>query len=142
MANLFLSVFALGSLIVLALFLYGWSPQKTSEDFERVLHDLFGSLHGRQMALTTRLKKAVSCWVTDSRYDNSKVQSTLKNAFGPSQHMFGYFPKSITGGKVAVTATSISNADCFLFTNYNHSSSTDLPRGTCYRVRLLLEDHC
>ena len=127
---------------MLAVFLFGWSPQKSSEDFERVLHGLFGGTRGRQTTLTTKLVKAMRCWATDSRYDDSKVQSTLKKVFGSSQHMFGYVPKSISGAKVAVTATSISKADCFLFANYNCPSSTDLPSGTCYKAGSLLRNHC
>jgi len=57
-------------------------------------------------------------WLSDGCYDAATLESYLKMVFGPDKRMF--HPNSEAAGtKVAVTATSISDASAFLFSNYN-----------------------
>lgn len=56
--------------------------------------------------------------MNDGQYSASLLEKTLKEAFGPGP-LFGPMPLGRSGMKVAVTATTISDATLCLFSNYN-----------------------
>ena len=60
----------------------------------------------------------LKCWLTDGYYNVDALEAAMKASFGPHERLFGT-SQSPYGTKIAVTATSISDASPFLFTNYN-----------------------
>ena len=62
------------------------------------------------------------CWLSDGYYDVTALEATLKSYFGEDQRMFGTVPSGIRT-KIAVTATTISDAVPVLLSNYNGSGT-------------------
>lgn len=61
----------------------------------------------------------VQCWLSDGVYDVSALEEALSSHFGRSARLFDYVPMRPSGPKVAVTATNITDASPFVFSNYN-----------------------
>ena len=66
-------------------------------------------------------RHALKCWLHDGRYNVSTLESCLKETFGPHSRMFDSVSNEITRAKVAVTASNISDASAYVFSNYNGS---------------------
>ena len=64
------------------------------------------------------IPRPLKYWLADGRYDVHIYEDLLKENFGNSRRVF-VSPQSHVGAKVAVTATTISNAFPFVFSNYN-----------------------
>jgi hypothetical protein len=87
-----------------------------------------------------KVQKTLKCWMTDGRYDEKDIEALLQEAFGNTRTMFDVNNK-FSGTKVAVTAASISDASCFLFTNYNSAVPRNRSCGNHYHeiiVKLIL----
>jgi hypothetical protein len=100
------------------MFLYQWDTEKCSSEFETMARQLFRR-NGPGGGLLRKLHKGIKCLVDDGKYNHDAIDSCLKSTFGETQAMFG-FASQPAGIKVAVPAMTISDASCFLFTNYNN----------------------
>lgn len=67
----------------------------------------------------TRVREYFRCWLSDGCYDDAALESLLKEIFGENQRLFDAESCGVSGTKVAVTATTISNASPYIFSNYN-----------------------
>ncbi|KAM3424148.1 hypothetical protein BST61_g11308 [Cercospora zeina] len=109
-----------GGLIVLSLFLYGWSPRKGLRIFEEVASKLF-----TRTAVKTnfgpKIQEYLRWWLSDGKYSGSTVDQCFKSIFGESRSLFGWAERQRSGTRVAVTTTSVPDASCVLLTNYNAS---------------------
>ncbi|KAL1885228.1 hypothetical protein Plec18167_001885 [Paecilomyces lecythidis] len=79
---------------------------------------LFRSL-AKDVLSSTRRKKFLSFWLSDGAYDTGVLEDVLKEHFHPSRRLFDAPASLLSSGKVAVTASSISDGSLFIFTNYN-----------------------
>ena len=55
----------------------------------------------------------------DGRYDVDLLETSLKDIVGNDRRLFDGDRSGISGQKVAVTATTLSNASTYIFSNYN-----------------------
>ncbi|KAL9077890.1 MAG: hypothetical protein Q9157_003189 [Trypethelium eluteriae] len=115
--------FAIGGLIALILFLYRWDVDRCCEEFDRLVRKFFTKVGRKRQSLLVKFRDYLRCWLSDGCYDATTLETCLKETFGDSQRMFDSFKFTSSGAKVAVTATSISDASSFLFTNYNPSGT-------------------
>lgn len=69
--------------------------------------------------LLTRLRDFFRCWLSDGCYDVGALEIALKDLFGESQRVFDADSSGPSGQKVAVTATTLSDASTYIFSNYN-----------------------
>lgn len=67
----------------------------------------------------TRARDYLRCWLSDGCYDDAAFESLLKLIFGEKQRLFDTNSSNASGTKVAVTATTISDATPYIFSNYN-----------------------
>src|SRR2546421_108538 len=58
-------------------------------------------------------------WLADSRYDLTVLEASLKEVYGTNCQMFDVVESGLSGTKVVVTATTISDVILCLFSNYN-----------------------
>ncbi|ERF68658.1 hypothetical protein EPUS_05719 [Endocarpon pusillum Z07020] len=121
-----------GGFIVLGLFSLGWDVKKCSATFDALARQVFGETWETQRTILGRAKELFSWWAADGKHDPNLLESTLQNHFGPTRRMFGSQHGRSSGPKVAVTATSISDATPFIFTNYN--GVMDIPSDCGYRM--------
>ena len=66
----------------------------------------------------------LASYFADGRYNATSVEKTLKKTFG-SRPLFDSTGIRPSGMKIAVTATTISDATLCIFSNYNGSGSYD-----------------
>lgn len=126
----------IGGLIVIGLFLKHWTVAASVELFDSLVRDFFGMHLTSGRGLITRLRNYFRCWLTDGCYDAERLERTLKTMFGELPRMFGAQGQHMAGCKVAVTATTISDAFTHIFTNYNGNSGKRRSHGKCV-VRVL-----
>lgn len=60
----------------------------------------------------------IKCWLSDGFYDTADFEQALQRVFGSETRMFEYQDSSMWS-RVAVTATTISNAVPYTFSKYN-----------------------
>ncbi|KAI9799077.1 MAG: hypothetical protein M1833_004271 [Piccolia ochrophora] len=113
-----------GGLIVLALFLNDWDIGRCSTMFEDLSRRFFHRRRVFGIKPFSYLREFFYRWLSDGKYNAAALEETLKEIFGDARKMFD--STHLSGTKVAVTATTISNATPFIFSNYN---------GTGERVR-------
>ena len=69
--------------------------------------------------LLTRLRDYFRCWLSDGRYDAELLEASLKDVFGEDRRLFDVDKGGVSGQKIAVTATTLSDASSYIFSNYN-----------------------
>lgn len=107
-----------GGLIVLSLFVRQWGVAQCLQTFEALSRQFFQVRRRSRFGCCRYIRCLFKCWLTDGYYDVNTLEAAMKASFGPGERMFGT-SQSPYGTKVAVTATSISDASPFLFSNYN-----------------------
>ena len=75
------------------------------------------------------MSRFFTSFLADGQYDATVLEEILKKAFGTGP-LFGSAHLRPSGMKLAVTATTISDATLYLFTNYNgNRAEADDPEG-------------
>ncbi len=123
----------LGGLIVLCLFLLGWDVPRCIREFDTLARQFFTKGQKESQSLLGYLSRVFKCWLSDGCYDVSTLEVTLKSCFGLSRRMFDT-PATISGIKVGVTASAISDASTFVFSNYNGLGTRAKGCGTEIRI--------
>ncbi|KAI9766696.1 MAG: hypothetical protein M1840_006340 [Geoglossum simile] len=108
-----------GGLIVLLLFLGGRSIKYCISTFDRLAKPIFVLRKRVRRSFCSLISHLFTSWLADSRYDASVLQACLKEVYGEDRRMFGIAESEPSGTKVAVTATTISDATLCIFSNYN-----------------------
>lgn len=78
----------------------------------------FGMQIAKSSSFLTRLRNSLRCWLKDGQYDVLTLECLLKAIYGDETRLFD-IDHNMSGTKVAVTATTISNASTYIFSNYN-----------------------
>ncbi|KAI9732137.1 MAG: hypothetical protein M1834_004233 [Cirrosporium novae-zelandiae] len=108
-----------GGLIVLGLFIQQWNISQCLRMFKALATSYFGKMRKSNHSLFGHIRQLIRCWLSDGFYDAEALEQALKESFGVKHRMFDCTHGTISGTKVAVTATSISDASLCLFSNYN-----------------------
>ena len=106
--------------------------------FDALFKDFFNKHSQDTHNLVACVRKYVKCWLSDGHYDSDDLESYLRDTFGRQKRMFGHSPGIVSGTKVAVTATSTSDAYSYLFANYNSKGRNTQGRfkSPCFRILL------
>jgi len=115
----------LGGLIVLGLFLKHWDIARCARIFDILIRDFFGIHITKGSGLLTRLRDWFRCWLSDGCYDVALLETSLKEIFGEDRRLFDVDRFGVSGQKIAVTATTLSDASTYLFSNYNGTEKRD-----------------
>ena len=119
-----------GGLIVMGLFMKRWDVKTCIKLFNTLVRDFF-SLHSTKgRSIIHKLRKYLRCWLSDCYYDAKHLEQSLKNVFGEHSRMFDWHGAEASGSKVAVTATTISDAFTYVFSNYNGAVAENKSYGT------------
>ena len=108
-----------GGLIVIGLFLKDWDIHHCTKMFDEFSRSFFGVHLTKGQSFMTRMRDYFRCWIKDGCYDVAKLENCFKDVFGLDSRMFGTIPQHTSGRKVAVIATTISDASAYIFSNYN-----------------------
>jgi hypothetical protein len=101
------------------MFLRQWDVSRCSQIFEQLAKRCFRKQWLSGLPILCRLNSLLKCWMSDGRYDAVDLEASLKQCFGSQKCLFDTPESSFSGVKVGVTATTISNATPFIFSNYN-----------------------
>ncbi|KAI9727191.1 MAG: hypothetical protein M1834_008499 [Cirrosporium novae-zelandiae] len=108
-----------GGLLVLKLFIQNSSVESCKSDFNKFAKRVFFQNFGWDRTFFGRFNRFVISLLSDSHYDPIIMERCLQENFGTNRRLFGVMTSKPSGTKVAVTATTITNAKLCLFTNYN-----------------------
>ncbi|KAL8673858.1 MAG: hypothetical protein Q9168_001723 [Polycauliona sp. 1 TL-2023] len=107
-----------GGLIVLSLFIRQWGVDQCARVFDTITHEFFRSQRRKKQGIISSIRRFASCWLSDGIYDVAALERVLKDTFGTYERMFGSVQVN-KRAKIAVTATTISDASPYIFSNYN-----------------------
>lgn len=105
---------------MLSLFIRRWDVSYCSEIFDGLTRQFFRRRGDGSGNIIQQLRHVFKCWLSDGYYDVRGLETSLKEYFGIGLRIFDY-TGNILDTKVAVTATAISDASPYLFSNYNGS---------------------
>jgi len=108
-----------GGLIVLGIFIKLWDIGHCTEVFDTFTRQFFGVHLTKGRGFLSRVRDYFRCWLSDGCYNVVVLEEMLKSIFGAEQRIFDINTQRVSGCKVAVTATTLSDASAYLFTNYN-----------------------
>ncbi len=118
-------------LIVLSLCLRRWTISHCVEVFDTLIKQFFQQRREGARYSLRYIRNVIKCWLSDDCYDVLALEASLRNQFEHDRRMFDKL-ESVFEMKIAVIATSISDATLFLFFNYNGTSfraaACDRPR--------------
>lgn len=86
--------------------------------FPRFAKTVFPSRAGTKSSIFAKFYTFLVSYFTDGRYDATFLEDVLKKTLG-SRPLFDSVASRPSGMKIAVTATTISDATLCLFSNYN-----------------------
>ncbi|MCJ1473164.1 hypothetical protein MMC13_001815 [Lambiella insularis] len=107
-----------GGLIVLSLFLQCWNVPRCINLFDKLVKEFFQQQKQATPGFLNRCRYILRCWLSDGYYSVEALEKCLQDTFGMHRRMFDSLDV-VSGTKVAVTASTISNASCYVFSNYN-----------------------
>ena len=58
-------------------------------------------------------------WFNDSKYDSGELEDVVQEVFGTRRRLFDAHGQPSSGVKVGIMATTASNSELRIFTNYN-----------------------
>lgn len=121
---------ATGGLIILGLFAKEWDLSECINTFRRLAGQFFSGPDIKSVPLIPRIQSYIRCLLNDSCYKAEILESGLQESFGRFTRVFDFPPNSLSRHKFAITATNISDASPFIFTNYNGRGDRDRDCGT------------
>ena len=121
MQDLFDQVFktSFSSLIIIGLFFKNWDIYHCTWMFDKFLWSFFEVHLTKGQRFITCMCDYFCCWLKDRHYNMTVLKDCFKNIFRLDFCMFDVIPQHISDCKVAVIATTISNALAYVFSNYN-----------------------
>ena len=117
------------------MFLKNWDASKCTQIFDALVRDFFGIHLTKGHGLLARIRDHFRCWLTDGCYDEKALEDALKENFGENRRIFEPKPTGACTVKVAVTATTISDAHTHIFSNYNGCGNRSNDHGKVHMHR-------
>ncbi|KAI9765987.1 MAG: hypothetical protein M1840_006994 [Geoglossum simile] len=108
-----------GFLIVLAMFVNGWSAEDCANIFENLAKTAFQSRIVSQIPILSRIQELLITYLADSFYPADDLEAALKDVFGSDRGIMDCSHATATGTKVGMPATTILGTLSCIFTNYN-----------------------
>lgn len=106
-----------GAIIALELAIFRSEVATSLKKFIRLAQQVFSTERLRANSLCARLRRLVYWWLNDSRYDDFVLEACLQEVFGTHRRLFDVLP--VSGTKIGVMTTSVSDAKLCILSNYN-----------------------
>jgi hypothetical protein len=108
----------ISGLIVIGLWIEYWGTKKYLAFFYKFARSIFLSQSRTKYTRFTKIRAFFALYFCDARYNANNLEDILQITFG-SCLLFGSIRSRPSGMKIAVTATTISDATLCIFSNYN-----------------------
>ena len=115
----------IGGLIILAMFINGWSVDDCANVFERLAKKAFKPRWFSRMPLLSQIPVFshilvfIVTYLADGLYPPEDLEAALREVFGSKRSILDYSHATAIGAKVGLPVTTILETDSCLFTNYN-----------------------
>ena len=96
-----------------------WDVERCEAVFRDMTRRFFGRRHRLDKSIVANVRWFLQSWLSDGIYDVNELEAALKQHFGADSRLFNSNFMLPSGFKVGVTATNITDASPFIFTNYN-----------------------
>lgn len=106
-----------GAVIASDVVICGACVDEASSKFKRLARQIF-PLRPRRYTFFGQSWDFLSTWMMDSRYDSDTLDKALQEAFGPSRRLFDTAAPRVSGIRVALTASQVTDGSLCLFPNY------------------------
>ncbi|KAH7111753.1 hypothetical protein B0J11DRAFT_598320 [Dendryphion nanum] len=109
-----------GGLIVLAMFINGWSIENSTDSFEKLSRLAFQQRKVSNLPFLPRILKLLLSYLADGIYPPKNIEAALKQVFGADRGILDHSHATTTGTRVGLpVATVDEKPSCRIFTNYN-----------------------
>jgi hypothetical protein len=106
-------------LIVLGLFVNGWSLDQSSEVFEKLAGLAFKRRLLCRIPIFSRFLEPLIAYLAEGLYASKNIERALKTAFGENKAIFDMSKAWTTGTRIGLPAATLGKAPCRrIFTNY------------------------
>lgn len=99
-----------------------WTVSYCSQIFQKLIRQVFQRPTRGSDSIFQYVRRLIRCWLRDGYYNVRALEAFLKEYFGFERRMFDY-SEGTSDTKIAVTATTISDASAYLFSSYNGSGA-------------------
>lgn len=106
-----------GAVIASEVVICGVSINEASSKFNCLARQIF-PLRPRRYTFLGQSWDFLSTWMMDSRYDSDNLDRALQEAFGPTRRLFDTTAPLVSGIRVALTASQVTDGSLCLFPNY------------------------
>jgi hypothetical protein len=117
-----------GGLVILGLFLNGWSVEECLEKFVTLARRAFRP-RNLSLPFLQKAQRFLISYFADSRYSATGLEDALKDAFGTGT-MLDWSRSHDFGAKVAVTATTVESSSPCIFPSYSGMGTRSAECGT------------
>lgn len=108
-----------GGIIVLALFVNGWSVDKCGERFEQLARLAFQPRPSPGIPIISHIVDSLVSLFADGRYPADNLEAALQETFGRDRSILDCSRATATGARVGLPVTTIRDVSTCVFTNYN-----------------------
>jgi hypothetical protein len=119
-----------GGLIVLGLYINGWSVEKCMERFEKLAHLAFKPRKVLNIPIVSNLQEFAASIFADGLYPAENIETALKEVFGIDNSILDPSYATAIGAKIGVPVATIQDSSYCMFTNYNGIGSRHQTQGT------------
>ncbi|KKY22693.1 putative patatin-like phospholipase [Phaeomoniella chlamydospora] len=109
-----------GGLIILAMFINGWSVDHSTEMFENLAKLAFQRRKVLDIPFLSRLQELLMSYFADGLYSAQNIEAALRDVFGVERSILDCSYATSTGTRIGVPVATVQDRpSCRVFTNYN-----------------------
>jgi hypothetical protein len=124
-----------GGLIVLAMFINGWSIDESTDTFEKLAKLAFQRRKVSNLPFLPRIVELLISYLADGIYPPENIEAALKQVFGANRGILDFSHATTTGTRVGLpVATVDEKPSCRIFTNYNGVGERITEQGMLERI--------
>ena len=105
------------------MFIKEWNIRYCTQIFNIFTRKFFEIHLIKDRSFFTQLRNYFRCWFNNDCYNVVVLKNLFKNVFDVDQRIFDINEQCVFECKIAMTATTLSNASTYLFINYNDDES-------------------
>ncbi|KAH8653952.1 acyl transferase/acyl hydrolase/lysophospholipase [Tricladium varicosporioides] len=118
-----------GGLIVMAMFINGWSIDKSTESFEKLAKVAFKRRKVLDIPFLSRIHELLKSYLADGLYPAENIEAALQAVFGKDKTILDYSHATSIGARVGLPVATIREPSSCIFTNYNGVGTRDQDQG-------------
>ncbi|KAH8650337.1 acyl transferase/acyl hydrolase/lysophospholipase [Tricladium varicosporioides] len=118
-----------GGLIIMAMFINGWSIEESTETFEKLAKLAFKPRKVLNIPFLSRVHGLLKTFLADGLYPTENIEAALKEVFGIDRSILDSSHATTIGTRVGLPVATIREPSSCIFTNYNGVGSREQDQG-------------